>query len=182
MNVLRCTLLLLCLPVLAIAQQKTRLGQYAGSPQGTAACGPANTSFKVNLDRTQHGPTAPEAGKAEVYFIHDAGIPFEHLTLGYPTNKYAIDGTWAGAGHGDSWFAVSVSSGEHHVCTSLQSSFADQRVELAHFTAESGKSYFFRTRLVLSRSVELLELDRIDSDEGEYLISSYPLAVAHAKK
>lgn len=177
---LRVVPVFLCIAVPAFAQQKTRLGQYADQTRMAAACGPAETSFKVNLDRRQHGPVSPEAGKAQVYFIHVAGIPFEHLTAGYPTTKYALDGSWVGAGHGDSWFALA--PGEHHVCATLQSLFVDQRVELAHFMAEAGKSYFFRTHLVMSGSVELLELDQIDSDEGGYLIGSYPQATAHPKK
>jgi len=147
-----------------------------------SACGRDETSFKVHLDRTKHalGPSA--ARKAQVYFIYDAGIPFEHLEIAYPTTKYAIDGSWVGAGHGDSWSVVSTAPGEHHVCTTLHSSFVDQRVELSHFTAEAGKSYFFRTRLVTSCSVELLVFEQIDSDEREYLIASYPMASARARK
>jgi hypothetical protein len=57
-----------------------------------------------------------------------------------------------------------------------------QRVELAHFTAEAEKTYYYRTRLVVSRSVELLELEPIDSDQGNYLISTFPLSASTAKK
>jgi len=123
-----------------------------------------------------------QAGKAMIYFAHDAGIPLDHLTVGYPTTQYALDGSWVGAGHGDSWFAVAVAPGEHHMCATLPSSFVVQRVELAHFTAEPGKSYFCRTRLVMSGAVELLELDTIDRDEGQYEVSMYPMATAHPRK
>ncbi len=178
---MRVALVILCLSACAWAQQPARWNQHQDQPRLAAACGPANISFKVNLDRTQHGPALPVEGKALIYLIHDAGIPFEHLTIGYPTTKYGLDGAWVGAGHGDSWFAVPVSPGEHHICTTLQSSFVDKRVELAHVEAEAGKSYYFRTRLVMSQSVELLELNRIDSDEGQYLVSEYPLATARRK-
>ncbi len=179
---MKAAVVFLCFAVSAFAQQKELFSQQPGQNRLASACGPAHINYKVDLDRSQHGPVPPEAGKALVYFIHEAGIPFEKLTIGYPTTKYAVDGSWVGADHGDSWFAVAVAPGEHHVCTVLQSSFVDQRVELAHFTAEAGKAYFFRTRLVMSGSVELLELERIDSDQAVYLISSYPLATAHAKK
>jgi hypothetical protein len=179
---MKAALFSLCITVSVFAQQIDLSGQQPGQGRLASACGPAAMSYKVNLDRSQHGPMPPEAGKALVYFIHDAGIPFEKLTIGYPTTKYGVDGSWVGAGHGNSWFAVAVTPGEHHVCAVLQSSFVDQRVELAHFTAEAGKAYFFRTRLVMSQSVELLELERIDSDQADYLIASYPLATAHARK
>jgi hypothetical protein len=64
----------------------------------------------------------------------------------------------------------------------LQSSLLAQRVELAHFTAEEGKTYYYRTRIVMSRSVELLELEPIDSDQGKYLVALFPLSVSSPKK
>jgi len=101
----------------------------------TPACGPANISFSVQLDDSQHTPAEPEPGKARVYFVHDAGTGF---LAWYPTVKVAVDGTWVGANHGNSYFSVSVDPGEHHVCVNLQSSVVAQRVELAHFTATAG--------------------------------------------
>jgi hypothetical protein len=148
-------------------------------PASTAACGPENVSFKVKLDDSQHTPAQPDPGKAQVYFLQDAGTP---ITLGYPTVKLAIDGAWVGANHGDSYFSVSVEPGEHHVCVTLQSSLVAQRVELAHFTAEPDKVYYYRTRLILSRGVELLELSSIDGDQGRYLIATFPLSLSIPKK
>lgn len=145
----------------------------------TAACGPGNVSFKVKLDDTQHTPSQPEPGKARIYFIHESGGAG---TLAYPTTKLGIDGAWVGANHDDTYFSVSVAPGEHHLCATLQSSRVDQRVELAHFTAEAGKVYYYRTRLVLSRSVDLLELELIDSDQGKYLVATFPLSVSTPKK
>jgi hypothetical protein len=53
---------------------------------------------------------------------------------------------------------------------------------MAHFTAEAAKVYYYRTRLVMSRTVELLELAPLDSDQGTYLIASFPLSVSTPKK
>jgi hypothetical protein len=145
----------------------------------TAACGPDNVSFKVKLDDTQHTLAQPEPGKARVYFIHDAGT---WALFAYPTTKHGLDGVWVGANHGNSYFSVSIEPGEHHLCTTLQSSIVDDRVELTHLKAEAGRIYYYRTRLVLSRSVELLELEPIDSDQGKYLIASFPLSISTPKK
>jgi hypothetical protein len=164
----------------ALSQQKVRFGQPTAN--ASPACGPARASFKVKVDDTQHVLAPPEAGKARIYFIHEAGIPFNRLTLGYPTSKFAIDGVWVGADHGDSYFSASVDPGEHHLCATLQSSLVDDRVELTHFVVEAGKVYFYRTRLVLSGSVELLELEPIDSDQGQYLVGFYPLSISKLKK
>lgn len=145
----------------------------------TAACGPENVSFKVTLDESQHTLLQPAPGKARVYFFHDTG---NGSSLGYPTVKVALDGAWVGANHSDSYFSVAIEPGERHVCVTLQSSWVAQRVELAHFTAEADKVYYYRTRLVVSRSVELLELDPLDSDQGKYLIALFPLSVSSPKK
>lgn len=178
---MKVTLAIFLFAASALCQQKTRFGQTSTSPW-PVACGPAQTSFKVKLDDSQHSLLPPESGKARIYFIHDAGLPFTRLTLGYPTSKFAIDGTWIGADHGDSYFSASLEPGEHHVCATLQSSIVDDRVELTHFLAEPGKVYYYRTRLVLSGSVDLLELQSIDRDQGEYLVSQYPLSTSKTKK
>lgn len=164
--------------VLAMFITSLALAQ-AAPPSPTLACGHENVSFKVSLDESQHTLAPPDPGKARAYFIHDAGTGW---TVGYPTVKIAVDGTWVGANHGNSYFSVSVDPGEHHVCATLQSTLVAQRVELAHFTATAETVYYYRTRLVVSRSVELLELEPIDTDQGKYLIASFPLAVSNPKK
>jgi hypothetical protein len=154
---------------------------FAQAPIDSAAsaCGPDRVDFKVKLDKSQHAPAQPVPGKALVYFIHDAGT--EEL-LAYPTTKMGMDGRWLGANHGDSYFYVSVEPGEHHMCADLQTSRYEDRTEFAHFQAEAGKVYYYRTRLVMSRAMELLELDPIDSDQGRFLIESFPLSVSKPKK
>jgi hypothetical protein len=143
------------------------------------ACGSGDIDFKVKLNNAEHTPAQPEAGKALIYFIHDAGTS---ELLGYPTTKLGVDGAWIGANHGNSYFSVSVAPGEHHLCAILQSSLVGARKELAHLTAQAGKTYFYRTRLVMSKEVELLELEPFDSDQAMYLIASYPLSISTPKK
>jgi hypothetical protein len=150
------------------------------SPVGLpAACGPEKIKFNVKLDAIPTPETPLEAGKARIYFIHDAGTD---SMFAYPTTKLGMDGAWVGANHGNSYFSAIIEPGEHHLCSSLQSSLVDDRAEFAHFTAEAGKTYYYRTRLIMSRAVELLELEQIDSDQGKYLIASYPLSVSTPKK
>lgn len=173
-----------CKAMLLVCALPPAASALAQNPSSSlpAACGPDNASLKVKLDYTGHAPAQPEPGKALVYFIHDAGTSLAHPIIAYPTLKLGMDGAWVGANHGDSWFAVTVAPGEHHVCATLQSRFVDQRMELAHLQAEAGRVYYYRTRLVMSGTVELLELDSIDSDQGKYLIGSLPLSVSHPKK
>lgn len=163
---------------IALALLLVTAAAFAQVPSAsTAACGPANVSFKVKADESQHVLTQPAPGKARVYFIHDAGTSDG---VAYPTLKLGLDGKWVGANRLNSYFPVSVEPGEHHVCVMLQSSLLAQRVELAHFTAEAGKTYYYRTRLV--SEMQLLELEPIDSDQGKYLVALFPLSVSSPKK
>jgi hypothetical protein len=52
-------------------------------------------------------------------------------------------------------------------------------MELARFTAETGKAYFFRERIVPTTYGMYLFLDPTDSDEANYLLATFPLSVSH---
>ncbi len=100
-----------------------------------------------------------------------------------------MDGVWVGAVQHNSYFSVSVEPGEHHVCARPQSrlspatseKYASVLLALAHFTAEAGKVYYFRTRSFGSQTQETFDLDPIDADQAKYLVANYPLSVSHAK-
>jgi hypothetical protein len=146
-----------------------------------AACGPKSETFDVKRDETQHTIAQPEPGKARVYFVQDVG---EVKCLGGCwTTKMGLDGAWVGANQHNSYFSVSVEAGEHHVCANLQSRVGriGRMVAFKHFTAEAGQVYYFRTRVIGSTSQELFDLDPLDSDQGKYLIASYPFSVSHLK-
>jgi hypothetical protein len=145
-----------------------------------SACGSKDANFNVKLDKSQHPLTQPEPGKARVYFIHDSGAATGILNLADPM-MLGVDGAWVGANHGNSYFSVSVDPGEHHVCASSWFSREAKLVVLAHLQAEVGGTYFYRTRIVKLRDTQYLELDPVDSDEGKYLIASYPLSISHPK-
>lgn len=163
--------------VLLIAAPTLALGQ---SSDPSAACGAAGASFEIKLNRAHQTAESPEPGKAQVYFIQDTGV---RVTFGvYPTTLIGMDGAWVGAYKNDSFFFVAVDPGEHHFCSNLDSISTGHQRQLVHFTAEPGKTYYFRTRLLLAQGLIYPELSPIDSDEGRYLVASYPLSVSHPKK
>ena len=151
----------------------------------TAACGPKAMNFNVTLDDTQHTLVQPDQGKARVYFILDDGPlgSHQHYTL-----KIGLDGAWVGAYKQNSFLVASVEPGEHHVCANVQSiASIGHLLALAHFTAEAGKIYYFRTRFIpgintLYPVAPYLDLDPLDSDEAKYLIASYPFSLSQLKK
>lgn len=172
MNILKCTPAVFLLTVPLFAQNQP--------PAPTAACGNFRVSMAVDLDNSQHSVSQPEPGKARIYFIQDTGLA---ITVAYPTTKIGIDGTWVGANKKDSYFSVAVDPGEHHFCAEIQSSLVPNDIELAHLTTEAGKVYYYRTRIVMSKGGPIyLGLVPVDSDEASYMIASYPLATAHARK
>lgn len=121
------------------------LSAFAQGPssQIAPACGSKDVNFEMKLDDSQHTLAQPEPGTARVYFIQDDGsIGNQHYTL-----RIGLDGKWVGTYKESSYFTVSVQPGERHLCVNVQSNYSRVNlVELAHFTAESGRVYYFRTR------------------------------------
>jgi len=149
--------------------------QSSPPPTFHEACGPLKVNFETIVS-TSRPPTQPEPGKALVYVAQD----FPTITL-----RIGVDGAWMGATHGRSYLVFSVDPGEHHMCIRWQSHRSDfsSMVSFAHFTAEPGKTYYFRERAIFySLSPMYLDLDLIDPDEGRYLVASSPFITAHAKK
>lgn len=150
------------------------------------ACGPDSANFNAQIGGLQTTIAPPEAGKARVYFIQDSGTSGENWQ--HSTLRIGIDGEWVGAYKNNSYFALSVEPGEHHICASVQSHFdTGKLIELAHFTAEAGKAYYFRTRFLSGIShgyppPPSLDLDPVDSDQARYLIAIYPQSVWKVKK
>jgi len=126
----RLVVLLLCASLLAVcARAKTILPD---------ACGEDKINFEVSTQKHQPPPVLPAAGKAQIIFIQS----------GHGVARYGIDGTWVGANDGDSYFAVTVDPGEHHLCMSFQlglapSKMKQESVRTASITVEQGKVYYF---------------------------------------
>jgi hypothetical protein len=118
-----------------------------------------------------------EAGKALVYFIEDDR---QYGTRPRPTTKWGVDGKWVGATQSDAYFAVAIEPGEHHLCTQWQVDY-DGEIALAHFTAEAGKTYYFRLVDVTSNSVDepVMWMEMIDSDQGAWMVKK--LRVSYLK-
>ena len=152
---------------------------YGFAQQGSApgelpqACGPLKVDFDTSIS-TSRPPTQPEPGKALVYVAQEMPV----VTL-----KVGMDGAWMGATHGHSYFVFSVEPGEHHMCVRWQSHRGFARMaSFAQLNAEPGRTYYFRARIYGLENPQYLDLDPVDPDEGQYLVSTSPLSVSHPKK
>ena len=166
----RFVLLLLVCAAPVIAQDRS------ADLRAAAGCGPAATEFSVKVDKNRHAVSQPQPGKALVYVIAQEN-PDDSYNIGDITTRVGLDGSWVGANYGASYLSFPLAPGEHHVCVDWQSSLASrqQLSGAAEFTAEAGKTYYFRTRILPSgisggRS-EGLWFKQVDAAEGLLLLS-----------
>ena len=167
--------LLLAAPALA---QKT--APHVVRPPVAAACGSPDVEFDVKPNKATAEPAQVQAGKALVYFIQDTGIIHRVFWQGAGVvSRIGMDGAWVGADKGDSYFSIQVEPGEHHLCVAPQGGL--DKVELAHFSAEAGKTYYFRTRILGGvgdgSGFVLLQIEPVDSDEAKFLMAADPVSV-----
>lgn len=158
---------------------------FAQAPEATLlarACGPGTVNFDATADESQHPLAQPQAGKATIYLVGSfvaGGSPAKPLV------KVGVDGSWVGAIRGKSYLFFSVEPGDHHICANWQSGLLtpSRLFALASFTAEAGKTYYFRARTINEDNRGYsLDLEPADSDEGQYLVASSAFSQSHPKK
>jgi hypothetical protein len=164
------------------------------------ACGDDSVKFDVSLKKDQPPPGPPEAGKAQVVLVQSAGIVI----------RFGLDGAWAGANKGDSYFAVAVTPGPHTLCTAVQpgmgaSRYVKDSVQLLPFTAEAGKTYYFEAVIglvgvggrvpptsgangatgggpVTGGGSGFFGLNQLTDDVGKYRVKAWKLSVSKPNK
>jgi hypothetical protein len=169
-----------------------------------AACGNDSTQFKVKTSKKQTELVAPEAGKALIIFTESVSGDF----ASDPVVRFGIDGSWAGANKGASYFAVSVAPGEHHLCAVRQSGAKSDRVNVGEATvkAEAGNVYYYDFKITRTavgsprengggglpgtphdmtakeaETVDTVAFVVLDEKEGKHLINVSPQSTSTAK-
>jgi len=185
-------LLLLCASLLAAVQAsaKTILPD---------ACGDENTKFNVSTLKDQPAPEPPPAGSAQIIFVEEqnARASFHMVTV-----RYGVDGNWAGANYGDSYFVANVTPGVHHLCVNAQGD--KKAIGVTSFTAEAGKVYYYEASTTVTKSGggtvttmgangamshgtapssmnKFFEFKQLSEDEGQYRIKAWKLATWKTK-
>jgi hypothetical protein len=148
----------------------------AAIDKAKSACGPGRIHFDVEATDYTESITQPARGKALVYVIAEGPI----------TSRIGLNGAWVGAIEGRSHLSFSVDPGEHHLCASWQSIFLKQNkiVALYGFTAEAGKTYYFRVRATVQgkNAPYLLDMEPANSDQGRYMVLNSKISESHVKK
>jgi hypothetical protein len=147
------------------------------------ACGDDKVKFDVSTQKGQPAPDAPDAGKAQIVFIEN-----ENRMIGpfmYATVRFGLDGAWAGANSNNSYFAVTVDPGVHHLCASWQSvlPMLKKSIDVASFTAEPGKVYYFAADVAVipvgdNNANYAFALSQLDDDRGQYRVKAWKLAAS----
>ena len=154
--------------------------QAPASDRLQPSCGNRKIQFEVQTSNTRPD-TNIEPGKAQVYVVEISEKAFSWDTRKI-TIRVGVDGEWVGAVKGNRvYLSLSVEPGEHHICAERQSfqKSMTQEAGFSSFTAEPGKRYYFRIRFAEHSGVDL---ERIDQDEGQFLLSSCRIATARRKK
>jgi hypothetical protein len=150
------------------------------------ACGDDKVTFNVAERANQPPPAPPAAGKAQIVFIEN-----ENQMIGpfmYATVRFGLDGAWVGANNNNSYFVVNVDPGAHHLCVSWQSSLSmlKKSIDVASFTAEPGKVYYFAANVKViptgdNNATYDFALSQLDDDQGKYRVKAWKLATATPK-
>jgi hypothetical protein len=146
------------------------------------SCGDDKVKFDVSTQEGQPLPPAPPEGKAQIILIQTEN---QMVTLaGDATIRFGMDGSWVGANYGNSYFALTVEPGVHHLCASWQSVWGrlKKNVDLALFTAEPDQTYYFAAQVtVTSRENVTFALSQLNEDEGKYRLKLSKLSASNSK-
>jgi hypothetical protein len=153
------------------------------------ACGNDSVKFDVKTEKGQPAPAAPPEGKSQIVFIEN-----ENHMIGafmYATVRFGMDGAWTGANYSNSYFALNVEPGVHHLCASWQSSTVFKKmIDVASFTAEPGKVYYFAADVnVIGTGTGKQDsndydfnLSQLNEDEGKYRVKAWKLSTSKPNK
>jgi len=159
---------------------------FSGKRSGICRLRPNEVHFDVKTDKKQHPTAQPDTGKALVYVIGDTW--YDHaIHIGTPPTRFGVDGTWVGANGYKSYFFFPVEPGSHRLCTNVQSKHVgpiQSFTAATSFTAEAGKTYYFRTRTSEKEVSNLVELKLVPVDpaEAQVLIAAAAFSTFHLKK
>jgi len=156
------------------------------NPFAAAGCGVNEIHFNVKTDIKQHPTAQPHSGKALVYVFVAAWSDYTAVHFGTPPTRFGIDGTWLGANGYRSYFFFPVEPGDHRLCTGVQSRFewvVKSSLAAISFTAEAGKTYYFRTKTPKGQDTSGGRiLVPVDPAEAQLLIATTAFSTFRPKK
>jgi hypothetical protein len=142
-------------------------------------CGNDKAKFEVNTTDAAPPALTPENGKALVVFI-ETPLSGGHLTWPTVSTRFAIDNIWVGANMNNSYFTVSVTPGDHLVCSGRQGYHAEDWADSSPLFAEAGKVYFFESKVDYYRNESdkdrAFHFKQITADQGRACLKASKLS------
>jgi hypothetical protein len=171
--------LLLCASMVPASQAFAK--SKAILPEG---CGDDSVQFDVTQEKENPAFAAPPEGKAVIVFSES--MPSEQKMK--TTTRFGVDGTWAGATKGDSYFTLTVEPGAHNICASMQSApsrMKKQFTQLATLTAEAGEVYYFEAVVNVMGTANLgfatFNFAQLSDADGKYRLKAWKFATSKVK-
>jgi hypothetical protein len=151
-----------------------------------AGCGPNEVHFQVKTDKKKHPTAEPDPGKALIYVIEDSAFDHVAIHTRTPPRRFGVDGEWVGANGYRSYFHFPVEPGDHRLCAEIQSRIqgaVHSSLAATSFTAEAGKTYYFRTKTPNSESSSAaLQIVPVDPPEAQILLATAAFSTFHLMK
>jgi hypothetical protein len=143
------------------------------------SCGDDKVRFSVSTEASQYAPAVPDSGKAQIIFVENSDRPL----LGNRTVRVGVDGAWVGANRGNSYFALTVEPGVHHICASWQAAKRAfvRTIDAVSITTEPGGVYYVAAQFNSSGYKDAnmnLALSQLNEDQGRYRVKAWKLATA----
>jgi hypothetical protein len=157
------------------------LAQSAPAGSLPSACGPNDVKFSVHTEaRPSLVPEIPQGSSRLVVFSESFNVGSR---CGGSVTRLGLDGKWVGANCLGSYSSIDIAPGEHHLCANAGSKEGVKYTALNSFSAEPGKTYYFRALVFLGvfDPETFIHLDPLDADEGAYLMGSWDVSKSQPK-
>ena len=155
------------------------IAQSVPSNHFPPACGPNNQEFSVHKESAPAiSPQISQGAARLIIFSESYGL---HSACG-PVTRLGLDGKWIGANCLGSYTSIEISPGNHHLCANTQAQEDFKYTALQSFSAEPGRTYYFRATMILGLDPEAaMHMEALNGDEGAFLISSWKISKALQK-
>jgi hypothetical protein len=144
------------------------------------SCGKPEAALDVQTQKNPAAPVNSQPGKSTLVFVQR-----NSACLGCSVVRVGLDGAWAGANKGNSYFSVAVEPGDHHVCAWWDAPLArmESRIGLTDLESAPNRTYYFEVVVAKygDSGAPFMKLKALSPDMGAFLASRSSLSIATPK-
>ncbi len=158
----------------------------AKTPTLPPSCGPVKPAIRIQTSKHNHPPIPLAPGAATLVFVQRIPVCLGCSADRVGVTRIGMDGSWVGGNKGNSYFAVTVAPGEHHVCAYWDTFelSGEDKLWLTDVTAQPGHTYYYKVEVLpdWQQRQPMLRLKALQPDEANLLISGSSFATVEHKK